>query len=530
VTREIDKEKYAMAHIVIVGAGIAGVPAAYALKNRLGPNDSVTVVSDRDYFNFVPSNPWIAMGWRDRADIAFPIDSYLEARCIDFVAQGLAQIHAASNQVELVDGRRLHYDYLVLAVGCAPAYEEVPGMDPAQGYVHAVMRVEQALEASHAYKEFVKNPGPIVIGAAAGCAIMGPMYETTFLVDADLRRRGIRERTTITLVTPEPYAGHFGIGAETETRQLLESALADRGITAICNAKTTQITPGKIHFTQYDHKNKEMPGTFLPFAFAIYAPAYKGIEALSPCAGLTNTRGLVLVDEYLRSPTYPNVFAAGICVAQPSLAATPVPVGPPESVYSIQNQVDTVARNIIAAIKKETLISAQPQRAKWLSDLGETGAAYLSEPQIPLRNINRIKQGRWVHLAKVEFEQYFINKIKLKPGKHAPSLASHVATIVRRLQSEKNSEDTGAVRAEPATRRLDIPIERDANYELRALAKVLNVEEKFIAAALLNAALKDAKRYLGEVDLEDLERARRNLILAELPENQPGVELHGGGT
>ena len=144
-----------MTHVVIVGAGIAGIPAAYALKNRLGPNDQVTVVSDRDYFNFVPSNPWIAMGWRNRSDIAFPIDPYLEARGINFVAKGLAQVHAATNRVELVDGSWLHYDYLVLATGTAPAYEEVAGMHPAHGFVHAVVRLEQAIEAAHAYKEFV---------------------------------------------------------------------------------------------------------------------------------------------------------------------------------------------------------------------------------------------------------------------------------------------------------------------------------------------------------------------------------------
>ncbi len=73
-------------------------------------------------------------------------------------------------------------------------------------------------------------------------------------------------------------------------------------------------------------------------------------------------------------------------------------------------------------------------------------------------------------------------------------------------------------------------MERDANYELRALAMTLNVDEKAIAAMLLNAALKDAKPYLDEVALADMERARRNLILAELPENKPGVEFHGGGT
>ena len=519
-----------MTHIVIVGAGIAGVPAAYAIKNRLGPNDRVTVVSDRDYFNFVPSNPWITMGWRNRKDITFPIDPYLEARGIHFVTQGLARIHAATNRVELADGSWLHYDYLVLATGAAPAYEEVEGMDPAQGNVHSVIRIEQAVEASNAYKNFVKSPGPIVIGAAAGCAILGPMYETAFLVDADLRRRGIRDRASITLVTPEPYIAHFGLGAETETKRLLENALAEREIVSMCNMKTTKITPGNIHLTQYDSNGKEIAQTTLPFAFGIYAPAYKGIAALSLTPELTNARGMVTVDEYLRNPTYPNVYAAGICVAEPSFVSTPVPVGPPESVYSIQSQVDTVSRNIIAAIKNEALTSALPQRAKWLSDLGETGAAHLAEPQIPLRNINLIKQGRWVHLAKVEFEQYFINKIKLMPGEQRISAASNVATTVQRMQLKKEAGGTEATRTGTIARRLEIPVERDANYELRALAKTLNVEENAIAATLLNAALKDAKRYLGEVALADMERARRDLILAELPENQPGVEFSGGGT
>src|SRR4030065_361377 len=168
-----------MTHILIAGAGIAGVPAAYAIKNSLGPNDRVALVSARADF------------------------------------------------------------HVVRAVGSAPAYEEVEGMDPAQGYVHAVVHIEQAIEASQAYKEFVKNPGPIVIGAAAGCAILGPVYETAFLVDADLRRRGLRERVTITLVTPEHYVAHFGIGAKTEHQRLLENALADRGIVFMCNMKTT---------------------------------------------------------------------------------------------------------------------------------------------------------------------------------------------------------------------------------------------------------------------------------------------------
>jgi len=60
------------------------------------------------------------------------------------------------------------------------------------------------------------------------------------------------------------------------------------------------------------------------------------------------------------------------------------------------------------------LASNTPQRAHWLSDMGKNGAAYLSEPHVPLRDINWLKQGRWVHIAKGEFERYFINKITHK--------------------------------------------------------------------------------------------------------------------
>jgi len=58
-----------MAHIVVMGAGTGGMPAAYEMKAAVGNKHEVTVVNERDYFQFVPSNPWIAVGWRDREAI-----------------------------------------------------------------------------------------------------------------------------------------------------------------------------------------------------------------------------------------------------------------------------------------------------------------------------------------------------------------------------------------------------------------------------------------------------------------------------
>jgi sulfide:quinone oxidoreductase len=56
-----------MAHIVILGAGTGGMPAAYELRAKLDKSHQITVVNAVDYFQFVPSNPWAAVGWRERA-------------------------------------------------------------------------------------------------------------------------------------------------------------------------------------------------------------------------------------------------------------------------------------------------------------------------------------------------------------------------------------------------------------------------------------------------------------------------------
>ena len=84
-----------MAHIVILGAGIGGLPMAYDMRKRARPQDKVTVVSNVDYFHFVPSNPWVAVNWRKRDDIQFPIRPYLEKKGIDFIPTGAKRLHPA---------------------------------------------------------------------------------------------------------------------------------------------------------------------------------------------------------------------------------------------------------------------------------------------------------------------------------------------------------------------------------------------------------------------------------------------------
>jgi sulfide:quinone oxidoreductase len=516
-----------MTHVVILGAGIAGVTAAYALKAQLGPRDEVTVVSDKPYFHFVPSNPWIAMGWRERADIAFPIAPYLESRGIKFIHSAVERIQPDVIQVDLENGDVLYYDALLIATGASGMTDAVPGLAE---HTHSVVHIEQAERALAAYREFVRHPGPIVIGAAPGASVLGPLYEYAFLIDADLKRRNIRGRVPITLVTPEPWPGHLGLGSEGVSRGAVIAALVDTKISVICNALTTRIDTDTIQLAELNAAGGVKQTHALPYAYSVYWPAFGGVPGVRSATGLVNEHGLVQVDEYLRNPDYPNVFALGACVAQPAVTKTPVPVGTPDSVYAIQKAGEIVVHNILAHFGDAPLMSHVPQRAKWLNDMGNTGATYLSEPQVPLRDINWMRQGRWVHQAKVDFEKYFVNRIRLQPAGQAPSVASRIADVMSRILGEKYGEQASHPMAPGSSRPLEIRLPQDPCIELRALAKSVGRDPDALAAELLAAAVSDAKSYLNEPGVEAMALARRELLVEALPERQPGVEFHGGGT
>jgi sulfide:quinone oxidoreductase len=369
-----------------------------------------------------------------------------------------------------------------------------------------------------------------VVGAAPGASVLGPLYEYAFLVDADLKRRNIRYRVPITLVSPEPWPGHFGLGVEGPSRNALTAALADTKINAICNARTLSVDKDNIHVVELDAYGKEKQTHTLPYAYSMYWPAFVGVPGLRSATGLVNARGLVVVDEYLRNPDYPDVFALGTCVAQPAVDKTPVDVGAPDSVYSITKACEIVVQNILAHLSGAPLTSHVPQRAKWLTDMGSTGAAYLSEPQVPLRDINWMRQGRWVHKAKVDFEKYFVNKIRLQPADQAPASASRIAGVMSSVLAETDGILAPMLPPSGHGKPLEIRLPPDPCIELRALARSLGREPNGLAAELLAAAVSDAKSYLNEAGVEAMALSRRELLVEELPERQPGVEFQAGGT
>ena len=400
-----------MAHVVILGAGLGGMPMAYEMKAALRKEDRVTVVGNGPTFHFVPSNPWVAVGWRKRSDIEFPAAPPLEKRGIAFEAAGAKRVHPADNRVELNDGRFLDYDYLVIATGPKLAFDEVEGLGPS-GHTHSICHVDHAVKAEEAWQSFVREPGPVVVGAVQGASCFGPAYEFAFIMDTDLRRRKLRDRVPMTLVTAEPYIGHLGLGGVGDSKTMLESALRERHIKWICNAKVTKVEAGTMHVTEHDEEGKPKKEHALPFRHSMMLPAFKGIDAVAGVEGLVNPRGFILIDAHQRNPKYPNVYGVGVCVAIPPVEATLVPTGAPKTGYMIESMVTATALNIRAAVDGRAPAEKATWNALCLADMGDTGIAFVALPQIPPRNVNWFSEGKWVHYAKVAFEKYFIRKMK----------------------------------------------------------------------------------------------------------------------
>ena len=400
-----------MAHIIILGAGTGGMPAAYELRERLGAEHQITVVNAVDYFQFFPSNPWVAIGWRQRETITFPIRPYLEKKGIGFVAQPVKRIDAENNALDLNDGSRLAYDYLVITTGPKLSFDEIPGAGP-QGHTQSICTVDHAEQTWAAYQEFLKDPGPAVIGAMPGASCFGPAYEFSFIFNKDLQRRKLRHKVPLTYVTSEPYVGHMGLGGVGDSKSMLESEFRNNDIKWITNARVTKVEAGKMFVTELNDSGQVKTEHELPFKFSMMLPAFKGVDPVAAVEGLCNPRGFVLIDEYQRSKKYRNIFSAGVCVAIPPVEVTPVPTGAPKTGYMIETMVTAIVHNIAADLSGQMGTAKASWNAICLADMGDTGAAFVALPQIPPRNVNWFKKGKWVHVAKVGFEKYFLYKMK----------------------------------------------------------------------------------------------------------------------
>ena len=103
---------------------------------------------------------------------------------------------------------------------------------------------------------------------------------------------------------------------------------------------------------------------------------------------------------------------SGVCIAIAPLEQTSVPVGVPKTGYMIESMVTASALNIGRLVRGESATHEATWNAICLADFGDGGVAFVAMPQNPPRNVNWASSGRWVHVATVAFEKYFLHKVR----------------------------------------------------------------------------------------------------------------------
>jgi len=424
-----------MAKIVVMGAGTGGMPAAYETKELVGKDHQVLMVNEKPDFRFVPSNPWVAVGWREPAAVTIPIEKYLNKKKIDFICARVTEIKAEENILITEDGQSIDYDFLIIATGPKLAFEQIEGSGP-KGFTQSICTLDHAKTSYENFEQLVETKGPAVVGSFQGASCFGPAYEYAFILDKALRDEKVRDKIPLTFVTSEPYIGHLGLGGVGDSKSMLESELRQRDIKWICNARVDRVEDGKMFVSELNRKGEIEFEHELEFKHSMFIPPFAGVDAVANVPELCNPKGFVITDKHQRSPKYPNIFSGGVCVALPPVEATPVPTGTPKTGYMIETMMTAIAHNIKSVLDGEEPSAKGTFHAICLADMGDTGAAFVAMPQIPPRNVTWFKKGKWVHYAKIAFEKYFMRK--MRTGNSEPVYEKYVlkALGIERLEKD----------------------------------------------------------------------------------------------
>jgi sulfide:quinone oxidoreductase len=390
-----------MSRVVILGAGISGHTAAAFTRRWLGREHSVTVVSPKPDYNWIPSNIWVGVGLMKPEKVVFPLAPVYERHGIEFVQASAREIHPEGDAsgpspfvvAEAADGarQRIPYDYLLNATGPRLRFDKTDGLGPDGGNSLSVCTADHAAQTAAQFAEEVERMRRgenrrFLVGVGHGtCTCEGAAFEYIVNLEFELRARKVRDRAEITWITNEYELGDFGMGGMHLKRAgfvipssiFNASLFAERGIDWITRAHVQKVEPGRAHYETLDGAEHEQE-----FDFAMLLPPFSGVGLKAydkTSADITDQ--LFMPNEFMRvdaaydpkpyeewsagdwprtyqSPAFRNIFAAGIAFAPPHAISRPhtspngtlIAPAPPRTGMPSAMIGKTVARSIVDMI------------------------------------------------------------------------------------------------------------------------------------------------------------------------------------
>ena len=319
-----------MHRILILGGGVGGTLTANLLVKRLrrqlkAGEATITVVDQTGKHTYQPGFMYIAMGGERAEKLQRPERGLLDPR-VTLVVGEVERVDESSQIVQLVGGEGVAYDHLVLAPGSRIVPEAIEHFE---SEAHHFYTAEAALRLRHALDAF--TGGRIVIGIAGMPYKCPPApLEVAFLIEAELRQRGLRDQSELHFCSPIGRA--FNIESVSE---MATPILEQKGIELHTFFNVETIDPER-------KVVQSLEGEELPYELLILVPPHRGAQFLIDSGLAPAPGGWLPTDRHtLQVGGRPNVYALG--------DATDLPLSKAGSTAHFEAPV--VTERIVAAVE-----------------------------------------------------------------------------------------------------------------------------------------------------------------------------------
>lgn len=320
--------------VLILGGGTAGCALAAQLKGQQGVHD-MCIVEPAETHYYQPAWTFVGAGIFPLAESARPMATTIP-NGVTWVKDTAAEINPESMEVRCGSGKRLSYDYLVVATGLQLDWDQIPGLVETLGK-NGVCSNYHPQSATYTWEtmQSLKAGNAIFTQPATPVKCGGAPQKIMWLTDDYLRREGRhREDVQISFVLPQKQI----FGVDKYSKVLTEQAKA-RGVN--CLYETTLVSidgPAQMATLRRQSDGQE---TQVPFSMLHVTPPMSAPDFLKT-SPLANEKGFVDVDQYtLQHLRYPNVFALGDSSSLPTS----------KTMAAITGQAPVLAHNLVRVIQ-----------------------------------------------------------------------------------------------------------------------------------------------------------------------------------
>ena len=319
-----------MQRILILGGGVGGTLTANLLVKKLRSRIDrgeveIVVVDATGQHVYQPGFMYIAMGGERASNLSRPERSLLDKR-VNLVIGQVDRIDEATQTVALSNGLTLVYDQLVVATGSRIVPEAIEHFDTEAEHFYTAEAAEKLRLALDTF-----DGGRIVIGIAGMPYKCPPApLEVAFLIEAELRERGLRDRSSVDFCSPIGRA--FTIETVSE---MATPIFEEKGIEVHTFFNVEAIDPERKVVLSLE-------GEELPYDLLILVPPHKGQQFLMDSGLAPTPGGWLPTDRHsLLVGDRPNVYALG--------DATDLPLSKAGSTAHFEAPV--VAERVAAAVE-----------------------------------------------------------------------------------------------------------------------------------------------------------------------------------